>query len=375
MIDMDTWFACLARAGVTFYSGVPCSFLKGMFAYLPQSTLSYLPATVEGEALSMAAGVALGGGLGAVLLQNSGLGNTINPLTSLLMPYRLPAVMIISWRAQPGLKDAPHHEPMGRLTLPLLETLDVPYMVLPAQGSWAAQVDALIKRAKTERRPVAIVIPKKTLDAYPAPKPSAAQLKSETTHQHFGTPNGLPLTRQAILEAWASVPWANFATTGHTGRHLYMIDDQPRRFYMQGSMGFASAVALGWQNTTGRPLVVFDGDGALMMRMGSLATIGAQHDSAAFVHLVLDNQSYSSTGGQAVPNAMCDFAAIAAACGYRQTATCADVAALQESIDWARGAPGATLIHYRIAPSGKLDLPRPSMHPDVLADRFVRCFD
>ena len=371
MIDMDAWFDCLARAGVTFYSGVPCSFLKGMFAYLPQSTLPYVPATIEGEALSMAAGAALGGGLGAVLLQNSGLGNTINPLTSLLMPYKLPAVMIISWRAQPGLKDAPHHEPMGRLTLPLLETLEVPYLVLSDAAGWPQQVHALIAQAQTERRPVAIIVPKDTLGAYPKPAPTSPHSSEHTPHQHFGEPQGLALTRQALLEAWAQLPWANFATTGHTGRHLYMIDDQPRRFYMQGSMGFASAVALGWQRATDQPLVVFDGDGALMMRMGNLATVGARHHGAAFVHLVLDNQAYGSTGGQAVPNALCDFAAIARACGYRHTATCDDARFLEQSIRWARSNEGATLIHYRISPSASSALPRPSMRPDALASRFM----
>jgi phosphonopyruvate decarboxylase len=162
---------------------------------------------------------------------------------------------------------------------------------------------------------------------------------------------------------------AIIATTGKTGRELFTLADRPQHLYLVGSMGCASGLGLGLALNTERPVVVLDGDGAALMKLGTLATIGAMAPKN-LVHLVLDNGVHDSTGGQATVSPNVDFAAAAVACGYRRAVACDSLAGLDRALAEALAAPGPTLVHLRIAPGSMAKLGRPTVTPDEVARRF-----
>lgn len=136
MIDADAFLDQAAQRGISFYAGVPCSFLTPLINRVANSrTAAYVGAASEGEAVAIAAGAWLGGRGTAVLCQNSGLGNAVNPLTSLNQPFRIPTLLITIWRGEPGLKDEPQHELMGRITQDLLRVIEVPQRDFPREGA------------------------------------------------------------------------------------------------------------------------------------------------------------------------------------------------------------------------------------------------
>jgi phosphonopyruvate decarboxylase len=332
----------------------------------------------EGEAAAYAAGVRLAGGRALVVLQNSGLGNAVNPLASLLVPYRLPAVLLVSWRGQPGRQDEEHHLPMGRATLPILEALGIGARALGPEVDVADAFRRAHAQAEESGLPVALVVPRGRLGgcrrtpAEPAPPPG----RPTAAVERFG--GGAPAQRDPVVRALARLTEGEgedapvvVSTTGYASRALGRYDRE-RFFYMQGSMGCAAAVALGVaRRRPGRTVVVLDGDGALMMRMGVLATVGHQ-SPANLVHLVLDNGGYLSTGGQPSSASTVDFAAAALACGYRRAARCDGADGVEPALRWAlRPGEGPALLHLRIG-TEEAAAPRPSLSPPQLAARFRR---
>ena len=159
------------------------------------------------------------------------------------------------------------------------------------------------------------------------------------------------------------------ATTGKCGRELFTLADRRQHIYQVGSMGGASGMALGVALNTARRVVVLDGDGAALMKLGSLATIGA-YGPRNLIHVVLDNGVHDSTGGQATVSASVDFAGVALACGYGFAAACATVDGFAEAFGQARAHPGPALIHVRIAPGSMDRLGRPTVKPAEVARRF-----
>jgi phosphonopyruvate decarboxylase len=180
--------------------------------------------------------------------------------------------------------------------------------------------------------------------------------------------------RFAVLECFLSlVPDAAgvVATTGKCGRELFTLADRPQHLYQVGSMGGASAMGLGVALHTSRPVVVLDGDGAALMKLGNLATIGT-HAPANLVHVVLDNGVHDSTGGQATVSANVDFAAVALACGYASGASCDSLRGFEQALTATHDRAGPHLIHARIAPGSLAKLGRPTVTPPEVARRFQR---
>ena len=178
--------------------------------------------------------------------------------------------------------------------------------------------------------------------------------------------------RVAVLErvlAVAPAAAAIIATTGKTGRELFTLADRAQHLYQVGSMGCASAMGLGLALNTARPVVVLDGDGAALMHMGNLATIGAC-GPGNLVHILLDNGVHDSTGGQATVSSSVDFAAVARGCGYRRTWSCDDLAGFGQAVAAAFAGDGPALVHIRIAPGSIADLGRPTVTPAAVAQRF-----
>lgn len=376
MVDATTFVGALAEAGWTEYAGVPCSILepiRGAVEAGPDTR--YLPASVEGEAVAVVAGHWLGGGPGGVvLMQNSGLGNTVNPLASLLIPYRIPALLVVSWRGQPGVADAVHHAPMGAATLPLLDLLSIPYQVLDGSVPTEAAVAAALEAMEARRGPAALVVPRGAVRG--GPKGSAtAGVSSADEAEEDDAPRvfagGAPTDRAGLVVAVA----AHFphdpvvSTTGYMSRALAGAGPRDHHFYMQGSMGFAAAIALGVARERPGRVVVLDGDGALLMRLGTLATVGYAA-AEGFVHVVGDNGCYASTGGQPTAAANTSFPRVARACGYRRAATCTGADGLGEALRWAAEGPGPTLLHVVISAAEPGGGDRPERAPDEIAEAF-----
>ncbi len=306
-----------------------------------------------------------------VICQNSGLGNAVNPLTSLNAPFRIPTLFITTWRGEPGLKDEPQHELMGQITQDLLRLIGLQQDAFPSapdaiRPAFARAVEAM----DASGLPFAWVMRKgdvqdADLDQVPLPpRPPGRRLDEPA--------DGPRPTRAAALERFLGAvepDAAVIATTGKCGRELFTLDDRPQHLYQVGSMGGASGMGLGVALNSSRPVVVLDGDGAALMKLGTFATIGA-YAPKNLTHVVLDNGVHDSTGGQATVSASVDFAGVALACGYAFAASCASLDGFERAFRQARAAAGPAMIHLRIAPGSMATLGRPTVKPADVARRF-----
>jgi phosphonopyruvate decarboxylase len=358
------------------YTGTPCSLLQPLISYtISRESSAFLMAANEGEAVAIACGAWLAGKKPVVMFQNSGLGNAVNPLASLCQPFRIPVLIFCSWRGEPGRPDEPQHELMGRLTPRLLADLDIGHAVLPAshdafQADLAIAIDAMDKTGL----PRAFVVPKGSIEqmdvefSEPLVTPPAHGIlkRSGATRTDSGIRriDALQYIRQEMPKSFL------IATTGKTGRELYELEDRDNQFYMVGSMGCAPSLGLG--AALGRPdraFVVIDGDGALLMRMESLVTVGQYHP-ANLTHILLDNEKHDSTGGQPTLSPGVNFCAIAAAAGYQSATECRTAEQFVAALQHAQKENGPHFVHLKIGPGSKKGLGRPGIQPHEVARRF-----
>lgn len=378
MIEARQFIDHARGMGYAWYAGVPCSFLTPFINYvIDDDSLSYVSSANEGDALAAAAGAHIGGRRAVVMMQNSGLGNAVSPLTSLAYTFRIPVLLIVTLRGDPDLKDEPQHELMGRVTGDLLNAVGVPWEFFPADGS---EIELVMGRAEDymsrERRPYALVMRKGTVAQYQKSNAPGADYAGAPVpvRRTYGRGAGERVSRSdALRRVVASTSETNsvvVASTGYTGRELFALDDRKNHFYMVGSMGCASALGLGL--SLARPdlrVVVVDGDGSALMRMGNFATLG-YYAGANLVHLVLDNEVHDSTGGQATVSAGISFAGVASACGYAAAMEGDDPGMLDEVLGL-KDAGGAVLGHLKIRPGAPTGLPRPSMSPTEVCGRLM----
>jgi len=368
MIEAGDFIGAARAAGFDFYAGVPCSFLTPLINGVIGSTgLDYVGAASEGEAVAIASGAWL------AVRQNSGLGNAVNPLTSLNVPFRIPTLLIVTWRGEPGLKDEPQHDLMGEITDSLLDVIRIGHAAFPrAAVEVGPALDGAVKDMAERSLPFAFVMKKGSVRDEGLVQAPARPMPRGRRSDH--TEGGDRPSRIAVLERMlAAVPDAAaiVATTGKTGRELFTLADREQHLYQVGSMGCASGMGLGVALNTKRKVVVVDGDGAALMKLGTLATIGA-YAPGNLVHLLLDNEVHDSTGGQATVSPHVDFAAVALACGYRRAATCDTITGFDAALGDALAAEGPAFVHMRIAPGSLEKLGRPTIPPHEVARRFQR---
>jgi len=370
MIEAASFIAAARERGFCLYSGVPCSYLTPFINYtIGADGLRYVAAANEGDAVAIAAGSALGGAPAVAMFQNSGLGNAVSPLTSLTHAFRIPVLLIVTWRGEPGgAADEPQHELMGRITPQMLELMDIPWAPFPATDAEVAPaLDRALAHFRNENRPYALVMRKGSVADARLEAPAAAARRASLPAP---PPPPARHTRRDMLAALRAAAGNDVlvATTGYTGRELYALGDSPNQFYMVGSMGCAASLALGLALAQpGRRIVAIDGDGALLMRLGALSTIGAELP-ANLVHLLLDNGQHESTGGQATASPTVDFCALAVASGYPEAAAIAEPAALQAALSGRQA--GLRFIHAPIVPGIPERLPRPAASPVEVAARL-----
>lgn len=379
MIEARDFVDRARAAGFDWYAGVPCSFLTPFINYvIGDPALTYVSAANEGDAVAAACGAVIGGRGGIAMMQNSGLGNAVSPLTSLSYVFRIPLLLICTHRGAPGLKDEPQHELMGRITGDLFDTMAVPWEYFPDETTAIAPA---LERAQTylrhERRPYAFVMRKGTVAAHPLSNPPAPPRVRASGISGASVEECAAATRPTRAQALARIIDATpeqgsvvIATTGFSGRELYAAGDRANQLYMVGSMGCASSLGLGL--ALARPdlhVVVIDGDGAGLMRMGNMATLGA-YAGGNLSHVLLDNEAHDSTGAQATVSAGVDFAAIAEACGYEVAARAAQLDELSGFLGQARGT-GPRFVHMKITTGTIDDLPRPAITPAAVLERLL----
>lgn len=380
MIRAEAFIDCARGYGFNFYAGVPCSFLTPFInRVIDDPDLAYVSAANEGDAVAVAAGQALAGQRAVAMMQNSGLGNAVSPLTSLNWVFELPILLIVTWRGAPDVADEPQHGLMGQITHTMLETMDVPWVTCPTDE---AELDDVLARADAHMaqtsRAFALVMHKntvepRTLDNREPPGHSLGPRHHAIREPGLATPERV--TRQTALERLVANTDPDhtviIATTGYTGRGLYAVADRPNHFYMVGSMGCAPLVGLGL--AMARPdwrVIVVDGDGGALMRLGGFATLAA-YGGSNLVHLLLDNGCHESTGAQATVSAGLSFAAIAAACGYSTVFDDADPAVIDTALS-ATGDDGpifASLVTDPGIPDA--GLPRPKQSPSEIRERLM----
>jgi phosphonopyruvate decarboxylase len=375
VVSADALLDALGSAGFGLIAAVPCSYLTPLInAASSSSRATYVAAANEGDAVAIACGAELAGLRSLAFFQNSGLGNAVNPLTSLTATFRRPILVMTTWRGQPGgAPDEPQHAMMGDITPQLLELMGVRWELLPERE---AELGAALARAEAHMQDsglsYAFVVPKGgVVGDNPAPALGSVQPISGV-RRDASTPSA-PLDPDAALGAvqrGAGPDAALLATTGFTGRALYALDDRPNQFYMVGSMGCISSVGLGIAKAQpDRRVIVLDGDGAMLMRMGAAATLGAERP-ANLVHVLLDNGVHDSTGAQSTVSNRTDLAEVARACGYPQVTRATSPAELEEAIRVPRGE--LSFVHVRTTARADRKLPRPTQTAPELAERFRR---
>jgi len=387
MIEAAQFVEAARRHGFRWYAGVPCSFLTPFINYVLQDpSLRYFSAANEGDAVALVAGAVLGSGKrarGVTMMQNSGLGNAVSPLTSLTWTFRLPQLLIVTWRGEPGVADEPQHALMGPITPALLETMEIPWEPFPSEP---ADIEAALARAVAHMdatgRPYALVMKKGSVAPYPlraAPADTRRAPCMAEAAWHGAPQDALPSRGEALERVVARTPAAStvvLASTGFCGRELYAQADRSNQLYMVGSMGCVALMALGL--ALARPdlrVVALDGDGAALMRMSAFATIGT-YGPPNLLHLLLDNGAHDSTGGQATVSPHVSFAGVAAACGYA-SATEGDTLAIVDALldERAGDALGPRFARLTIRRGTPDDLPRPTIAPADVKSRLMHHLD
>jgi phosphonopyruvate decarboxylase len=356
---------------VIFFTGVPDSQLKPLCNYLINTygiSDKHIIAANEGNAVALAAGYHLSTGkIPCVYLQNSGLGNIVNPVASLLNEkvYGIPCVFIIGWRGEPNAHDEPQHLFQGEVTLKILEVMDITYMIIDKDtaekelDNKMTEFKSLLNLGKS----VAFVVKKGGL----------------SYDEKVEYKNNNPTLREEIIRAITEVAKEDIiiSTTGKTSRELFEIREQKRQthkydFLTVGSMGHSSTIALGIAlNKPNTKVWCLDGDGAVLMHMGAMALIGAKSPKN-FIHVVINNASHESVGGQPTVADSINFGKIALGCGYKISNTATNIDELNEVLSEINEKEGPIFIEVKTSIGSRADLGRPSIPPIENKKEFMK---
>lgn len=360
LIQPEELFSVLQQNEVNFFCGVPDSLLKSFCAYVTDEARHHVIAANEGNAIGLAIGYHLATGqVPLVYMQNSGLGNSINPLLSLADKevYGIPMLLLIGWRGEPGVKDEPQHVKQGRVMLPMLDAMEIPYAVLP-DGVDAARdvVGKACETALRDKTPYAIVV---TKDAF---APYVLKSKAENSYE---------LSRRQVIEMIAAAIDERdvvVSTTGFASRELFEYRKEAEQghrkdFLTVGGMGHTSQIALGMAlGQSDRNVYCIDGDGSALMHLGGLAVNGFS-ELKHFKHIVINNGAHHSVGGQETAGFKVSFAEIAKACGYQNIYTAYTQEELVRTIAELKNSDGPSFLEVRVNLDVRKDLGRPTTTP------------
>jgi phosphonopyruvate decarboxylase len=371
LIDCAFFYNALIQQGIDFFSGVPDSTLKSLCAYITDHADSgrHIIAANEGGAIALACGYHLATDrTGLVYMQNSGQGNAVNSLVSLVDSdvYSVPVLLLIGWRGEPGKHDEPQHIKQGRITLSFLDMLEIPYRILSNDTKEANDcLNEVIDIMQQRSGPTALIARKGIFEPY--------QMRRQDDSQY-------DLTREeAIKEIIDNLEESDIvvATTGKTSRELYeyrdsINGDHRKDFLTVGSMGHCSQIALGIAlSKKDRQVFCLDGDGALIMHMGALAVIGSNRPKN-FKHIVLNNGCHDSVGGQPTYGFSIDIMQITQACGYTLALQAKTASETVKAMQVLKATRGPVLLEVRVRPGSRDDLGRPALSPVENKEKFMR---
>lgn len=361
MIDPQSFYKLLRSENCTFYAGVPDSLLKDFGAYIAEHAdpQDHVITANEGAAVALAAGVHLATRtLPVVYMQNSGIGNAVNPLLSLADPdvYSIPMLVIVGWRGEPGVKDEPQHVKQGRIQEELIRTLGYRYEILSADFPKAEeQIRSLTTHAREQGTPVVLLVRKGTFRSYSyTPAASESGLLSREDALNM------------ILDALSPEDRV-VSTTGKTSREVYEYRDRnghghDRDFLTVGSMGHAVMIALGVSRFSSRSVYCIDGDGAHLMHLGSMP-IAALEGSENFRHIVINNGAHESVGGQPTVGFQVPFHEITLQCGYRASWVASTSEEIVSALTEMGTTDGPAFLEIRVRQGSRPDLGRPKTTP------------
>lgn len=361
-MDPENFVEIIKKNSFSPFMGVPCSVFTSLLNYIDESkdTKNFICSS-EGEAMGLAGGFALSGKYPVVYMQNDGYGNAVNPLSSLQLLYGLPALLLISWRGLPGKKDAPQHMLMGETIRELLQIFKIPYRILD-EGE--EDLENAVREAslycEKEKKPYALIIKKGYFSKF-------QRVQTEEK-------NILPIRMKYLDELKLHLKKDDvlMGATGFTGRELYQSCDHPGKFYMTGSMGCLSSLGLGVSiENSEKRVFLLDGDGAVLMKLGSLATIG-HYSPDNLIHICFDNSAYESTGSQPTVSANTDLCKVADGCGYEFSAAVESVGQFKEILENIDKIKKPAFLRILIKPGTVEGLERPADTPIQMKDKFEK---
>ena len=376
MIHSSEFLEECKRMGHTLFTGTPCSYLKPFINYvIDDDKLDFIETTNEGDAVALACGAWLGGRRSVVMFQNSGLGNAVNPLTSLSHIMKMPFIGITTLRGEPGGdKDEPQHALMGLITTDLLELMKIPWAYFPKESDDIGEKLSIAEASGRERSPFFFVMRKNSVQDYSLKTRDAERsIAHYNASVHRMASGCMGVHRTDALKTIRRVFGSDnvlLATTGKTGRELFEIGDTSNQLYMVGSMGCALPIGLGLSRSHYKnKICVIDGDGALLMRLGNMALAG-QMQAKNLIHILLDNGVHDSTGGQKTFSEATDFCSVAQACGYKKIFEVDSIKDFEYAIDAIISENQLGFIRFLIVPGSPTKLGRPDVKPDVVALRL-----
>jgi phosphonopyruvate decarboxylase len=360
----------LASHGVEFFTGVPDSLLKEFCLciddFIPKD--KHIITANEGNAVALAAGYYLAQkSLPLVYMQNSGLGNAVNPLLSLCDPdvYSIPMLVMIGWRGEPGVKDEPQHAKQGKVQLKLLESMDIPYEIISKDDDqFEMKILSAVETAKNENRPAVLLIKKGTFEKY-------SKEIQKFDDQRMKREEALEIILKNLDDNAIVV-----STTGKTSREIFEIREKRGQSHEQdfltvGSMGHCSSIALGIALAKPhRQVVCIDGDGAMLMHLGSLTSI-ASLKLKNFRHILVNNEVHESVGGQETAAKNLDLSAIVEAMGSSKTFKAKTPTELKANITDFMECVGPSFLEVKIRPGSREDLGRPTIKPVYNKENFM----
>jgi len=373
MVEVNEFYNELLNNDISFFTGVPDSLLKSFCAYIKDNVSSEknIISANEGNAIGLASGYYLATRkIGLVYMQNSGIGNALNPLASLAdkLVYSIPMLLVIGWRGEPNKKDEPQHKKQGLITTETLDMLGIKYEILDAatnNDEMKLKVNKAYKYMIENNEPYALVIKKDTFDEY--------KLKNNTSFE-------FEMTREDAIEIVVNKMKEDSAivsTTGMASRELFELREKHKEnhnkdFLTVGSMGHASQIALGIAlNNKDKDVYCIDGDGAFLMHLGGLAIIG-DSEPKNFKHILINNGAHDSVGGQETVGFKIDILAIAKACGYKECYSCSSKVELVRLSEKITALDGPVLLEIKVKKGARKDLGRPTTTPIENKEAFMK---
>ena len=370
MLNCKEFFDLLHENKIDFFSGVPDSLLKFFNSYILDNVdqNQHIITANEGNAIALSSGYHLATKkIGLVYMQNSGLGNAINPLVSLSDKevYGIPVLLLIGWRGEPNEKDEPQHQKQGKITLELLETLDIPYEILTKDiEDTKIKLLSAIKYMNKFNAPFALVVKKGTFEKY-------EQINESQQNYELSREKAINLIIDNLDEQDVVV-----STTGMISRELFESRTQKNQkhetdFLTVGSMGHASQIALGIAISNPKKQVFcLDGDGSVIMHMGSLGIIGSKQ-LKNFKHIILNNESHDSVGGQPTVGNIINFVSLAKSCKYKNSFKVLTEIELNKKMLKLKSDDGPILLEIMVNRGNRKDLGRPTKTPKENMNLFM----